>query len=62
LLRQVRTIEETPILSRSFESSVPGLYFVGTVSLNSFGPLARFVCGAKFTARRLSRHLHATRS
>jgi thioredoxin reductase len=46
-----------PRLSRNFESSVPGLYFVGTASANSFGPMLRFACGAGFTARRLSRHL-----
>lgn len=53
----IRTVEDTPILSSTFESSIPGLFFVGAASANSFGPLARFVCGARFTARRLSRLL-----
>ena len=57
VLAQIDALEDTPVLSRSFESSVPGLYFVGTISANQFGPVTRFVCGAKFTARRLSRHL-----
>jgi cation diffusion facilitator CzcD-associated flavoprotein CzcO len=61
LRRQIRTIEDSPVLSRSFESSVPGLYFVGVASASSFGPLARFACGAKFTARQLTRHLAAAR-
>jgi hypothetical protein len=60
LLSQIQMVENTPILSRTFESSVPGLFFVGTISSNSFGPLTRFVCGAKFTSRRLSKHLAAT--
>ena len=44
-------------LSSHFESSVPGLFFVGPAGIDSFGPVLRFACGAKFTARRLSNHL-----
>jgi hypothetical protein len=54
---QIESIEYSPILSGHFQSSVPGLYFVGTASANSFGPIMRFVAGAKFTARCLARHL-----
>ena len=50
-------VEHTPVLSSNFESSVPGLYFVGASAANTFGPLLRFAYGAGFTARRLSRHL-----
>jgi len=57
LLAGIRSVYQTPVLSRNFESSLPGLYFVGTTSANSFGPLARFAYGAGFTARRLSKHL-----
>jgi thioredoxin reductase len=57
LRHQIRTIEETPVLSRNFESSVPGLYLVGVASANSFGPLTRFAYGAKFTAKHITRHL-----
>jgi thioredoxin reductase len=53
----IRSAEQTPILSSNFESSVPGLYFVGTSAANTFGPLLRFAFGAGFTARRLSKHL-----
>lgn len=56
---QLRTIENTPVLSASFGSSVPGLYFVGTTAANSFGPVMRFAFGAGFTARRLTRELTA---
>jgi thioredoxin reductase len=59
LLQSTRTVEGTPILDRNFESSVPGLYYVGLASANSFGPLVRFAFGAGFTARRLTRHLEA---
>lgn len=56
---RVRTVADSPVLSRNFESSVPGLYFVGPASAISFGPVARFAFGAAFTARRLARHLAA---
>lgn len=46
-----------PYLSSSFESSVSGLYFVGPVSMNTFGPLMRFSYGNRFTALRLTKHL-----
>lgn len=48
---------KSPILSTQFESSIPGLYFVGLASAASFGPMMRFAFGARYTARRLSRHL-----
>lgn len=53
----IKTVEHTPVLSSNFESSFPGLYFVGASAANTFGPLLRFAFGARFTARRLSRHL-----
>lgn len=57
LRSQIRTADDTPILSRQFETSTPGLYFLGAAGANSFGPLLRFAYGAKFAARRLARHL-----
>jgi hypothetical protein len=60
LLAQIRSVENTPVLSSNFESSLPGLYFVGTSAANTFGPVLRFAVGAKFTARRLARHLAAS--
>ena len=46
-----------PAVSRSFESSVPGMYFVGFAAAPDFGPVMRFVLGADFAARRVSRHV-----
>jgi hypothetical protein len=57
LKSDIDQIECAPILNSNFESSVPGLHFVGPLSAMSFGPLFRFVAGAPFAARRLSRHL-----
>jgi len=53
----VETIEGTPVLSDTFEASVPGLYFLGLAAANSFGPLLRFMFGAEFAAPRLAAHL-----
>jgi cation diffusion facilitator CzcD-associated flavoprotein CzcO len=52
----------SPALSGRFESSVPGLYFVGLASAVTFGPLTRFALGARFTARLLSGHLRRHRA
>ncbi len=50
-----------PQLSAHFESSVPGLHFLGPMSANCFGPAMRFVLGADFTARRLGGYLSRSR-
>jgi cation diffusion facilitator CzcD-associated flavoprotein CzcO len=57
LLTGIKAFEQTPVLSSTFESSLPGLYFVGISAANSFGPLLRFAFGVEFVARRLSKHL-----
>ena len=57
LLSQIIAVQGTPVLSANFESSMPGLYFVGAIAANTFGPLLRFACGAEFAAPRLARHL-----
>ncbi len=59
LLPQVRCLYRAPKLSNHFESSVPGLYFIGFPSAYSFGPLMRFVLGTRFTASTLAGHLAA---
>ena len=57
LRARLRTVNEAPALSMSFESSVPGLFFTGLAAANSFGPMLRFAYGAGFTARQLARHI-----
>jgi pyruvate/2-oxoglutarate dehydrogenase complex dihydrolipoamide dehydrogenase (E3) component len=54
---QLKLSNNVPKLSSHFESSVPGLFFVGPAAVDSFGPLLRFACGAGFAAERLSNHL-----
>ena len=53
----IKTAADTPVLTPNFESTVPGLYFVGATAANSFGPMLRFAYGSRFVARRLTRHL-----
>jgi cation diffusion facilitator CzcD-associated flavoprotein CzcO len=54
LRREIKTELAIPILSHWFESSVPGLYFVGLTSLRAFGPLFRFVAGCTAAAHRVA--------
>jgi cation diffusion facilitator CzcD-associated flavoprotein CzcO len=61
LTSAVARIVRAPRLSRHFESSVPGLYFVGPSSAFSFGPLYRFVAGARYTSRVVTRRLARSR-
>ncbi len=51
----IKTVAGSPVLSSTFESSIPGLYFVGLAAANSFGPVMRFAFGADFTARTVTR-------
>ena len=49
---RVRTVAGYPVLSASFESSVPGLYFSGLAAAATFGPMLRFVYGSRFAGSR----------
>jgi len=49
-------LHSIPKLSADFQSSVPGLYFVGLAAADTFGPSMRFLIGARYTARRLAAH------
>lgn len=57
ILRRLQVVGSAPRLSSNFESSIPGLFFIGPVSAMSFGPIMRFAAGAGFTAARLSQFL-----
>lgn len=60
LRNSIEHIERSPVLKTNFESSVPGLYFVGVSASNTFGPLMRFAFGADFAARHLTDRLNKT--
>jgi thioredoxin reductase len=59
LLTKIASVAGTPVLSANFESSVNGLYFVGPISANTFGPLSRFAFGANFATQRVVSHVRA---
>ncbi len=54
---KVRTVGTMPLLSSTFESSVPNLYFTGLTAANTFGPLMRFAFGAGFASSRIGEAL-----
>jgi len=57
LLHRVDCVDGSPVLSAGFESSVPGLHFIGSSAVLSFGPLMRFVAGTSYAAPALARAL-----
>src|SRR5262249_61607171 len=46
----LRTVAGTPAVGRDYQSSVPGLYFIGPAVAPTFGPVMRFVFGARHAA------------
>jgi cation diffusion facilitator CzcD-associated flavoprotein CzcO len=61
LKSSIRHVQQVPMLSTNFESSIPGLYFTGLASTLTFGPVMRFLCGASYTAQSISNHLATER-
>jgi thioredoxin reductase len=57
----VRTIDDSPWVGAHYQSSVPGLYFVGPAVAPSYGPVMRFVYGSDHAVRAVSSKLSATR-
>ena len=57
IMQKLDLADSSPVLSPHFETSVPGLFVVGTAAANSFGPLLRFAYGAGFTSKHLTHHL-----
>ncbi len=57
LSHSVAQVNGFPTLTEGFESSIPGLHFLGAPSSWNFGPLMFFVCGTDYAGRRLARYL-----
>jgi hypothetical protein len=51
----IHRIAGYPQLDGGFQSSVPGLHFLGAPAAWSFGPLMRFVAGTEFASLALTR-------
>jgi lysine/ornithine N-monooxygenase len=62
LRSRIRCAGGAPELSADYESSAPGLFFVGPAAAGSFGPVNRFVFGVSHPSRRLARRLAGARS
>jgi cation diffusion facilitator CzcD-associated flavoprotein CzcO len=54
IIKRVRCDEGYPRLRGGFESTVPGLHFVGAPAARSFGPLFRFVSGTAYMGKKLA--------
>ena len=57
LVRDLDVAGGYPAMSPGFESSVPGLHFVGAAGTLSFGPVMRFVVGTWYAAPALARNI-----
>ena len=60
VLKRIERVNGFPVLDQGFETSLPGMHFVGAPAARSFGPLMRFVAGTEFAAPAVAhRILHA---
>ena len=55
LVAALRLIDGYPVLGAGFESSIPGLHFLGAPAAASFGPIMRFVAGTRYAGPALAR-------
>ena len=61
LAKEIETVGGYPKLKSGFESSVPGLHFLGAPAAFSFGPIMRFVVGTWYAAPALAARVGGTR-
>jgi FAD-dependent urate hydroxylase len=57
LVAGIRQVHGYPTLGTGFESSVPGLHFIGAPAAWSFGPIMRFVAGSWYGAAKLAAYV-----
>ena len=62
VLQKIHIRGGSPVLSSGYQTTLHGLHFVGSSAVHSFGPLMRFVAGAGYAARSVTRLALATRS
>ena len=60
MLSSLRTVGGSAAVGRDYQSSIPGLYFIGPSVAPSMGPVMRFVFGSRHAATTVGRHLAAT--
>jgi cation diffusion facilitator CzcD-associated flavoprotein CzcO len=54
LVQSIKSVDGFPLQDTAYESSVPGLYFLGAPSSWMFGPLMYFVAGTEFAGRTMA--------
>ncbi len=57
VLDRLELVDGYPRLDSGFESSLPGLHFLGAPAAWSFGPLLRFVAGTEFASPKLAKRV-----
>jgi cation diffusion facilitator CzcD-associated flavoprotein CzcO len=62
LLAMLARRDGAPVLGAGFESSFPGLHFIGASAVGSYGPLMRFIAGAGFAACSVTKRVVGQRS
>ena len=62
LLASIRQVNGYPRLDAGFETSVPGLHFLGAPAAWSFGPLMWFVAGTGFASTALAQRVRGKAS
>jgi len=50
VVEKIERVGAFPVLDEGFETSLPGMHFVGAPAAWSFGPLMRFVAGTEFAS------------
>lgn len=55
IVADIRNYSGMPVLGPAFESTVPGLHFVGMLSAMSYGPVMQFIYGTKHAGPMLAR-------
>jgi hypothetical protein len=59
IVSTIETIGGQPRLRQAFESSIPGLHFLGAASDLSYGPLMRAIAGTRYAASAVARRASA---
>ncbi len=57
ILDSIRLVDGVPELTGQFETTLRGFYVIGPASAYSFGPVMRFVYGAKYAAPHVAQHI-----
>ena len=60
--QRLKLVADTAVVDGNYQSSAPGLYFIGPAVAPTFGPVMRFVYGSDHAARTVARRLRQVAS